>query len=84
MTCIHNDITMYLPIKEKSMKQLPVRFNEKQTSQLSTLVDLLGVSTTDLARAAIAIGMQHIADLAEKNKDSAQELVAISAFKAMK
>lgn len=64
------------------MKQLPVRFNEKQTSQLSDLVETLGVSTTDAARAALALGMQQIKELAARNPESAQELIAINAFKA--
>ena len=65
------------------MKQLPVRFNNKQTNQLSDLVEMLGSSTTDTARAALALGMQQIKELAARNTESAQELVAINAFKAM-
>lgn len=65
------------------MKQLPVRFNDKQTAQLADLVECLGTSTTDTARAALALGMQQIKELASRNSESAQELVAINAFKAM-
>lgn len=64
------------------MKQLPVRFNEKQTNQLSDLVECLGTTTTDTARAALALGMQQIKELASRDVDSAQELVAITAFRA--
>jgi len=65
------------------MRQLPVRFNSKQTNQLSDLVELLGVTTTDTARAALALGMQQIKELAARDLESAQELIAINAFKAM-
>lgn len=65
------------------MKQLPVRFNDKQTNQLSDLVDNLGTTTTDTARAALALGMQQIKELAARNPEAAQELIAINAFKAM-
>lgn len=65
------------------MKQLPVRFNNKQTNQLADLVDLLGATTTDTARAALALGMQQIKEIAARDPESAQELVVIAAHKAM-
>lgn len=65
------------------MKQLPVRFNDKQTLQLSDLVDCLGTTTTDTARAAMALGMQQLKELAARDKDSARELLAVTAFKVM-
>lgn len=65
------------------MKQLPVRFNNKQTSQLADLVELLGSNTTDTARAALALGMQQIKEIAARNPEKAQELVVMSAHKAM-
>lgn len=66
------------------MKQLPVRFSKKQTAQIADLVDALEMTTTDIARAALALGMLQIKEVAARNKDSAQELVAFNAFKANK
>ena len=65
------------------MKQLPVRFNDKQANQLADLVDLLGATTTDTARAALALGMNQIKEIAVRNPEKAQELVVIAAYKAM-
>lgn len=39
------------------MKQLPVRFNDKQVLQIGDLVDCLGASTTDVSRVALALGL---------------------------
>lgn len=66
-----------------NMKQLPVRFNEKQTSQLSDIVDCLGASTSDVARAAMALGMNQIKEIASRDIEAAQQLVSFNAFKAM-
>lgn len=65
------------------MKQLPVRFNEKQTLQIGDLVECLGSTTTDVSRAALALGMQQLKELAARDKESAQELLAVTAFKVM-
>lgn len=65
------------------MKQLPVRFNEKQTLQIGDLVKCLGSTTTDVSRVALALGMQQLKELAARDKESAQELLAVTAFKVM-
>lgn len=65
------------------MKQLPVRFNDKQVLQISDLVDCLGASTTDVSRAALALGLQQLKELAARDKESAQELLAVTAFRVM-
>lgn len=65
------------------MKQLPVRFNDKQVLQIADLVDCLGASTTDVSRVALALGIQQLKELAARDKDSAQELLAVTAFKVM-
>ncbi|AUR84362.1 hypothetical protein NVP1054O_58 [Vibrio phage 1.054.O._10N.261.52.A1] len=65
------------------MKQLPVRFNEKQTLQIGDLVECLGSTTTDVSRVALALGMQQLKELAARDKESAQELLAVTAFKVM-
>lgn len=65
------------------MKQLPVRFNDKQVLQIGDLVDCLGASTTDVSRVALALGLQQLKELAARDKESAQELLAVTAFKVM-
>lgn len=65
------------------MKQLPVRFNDKQVLQIGDLVDCLGASTTDVSRVALALGIQQLKELAARDKESAQELLAVTAFKVM-
>ncbi len=65
------------------MKQLPVRFNNKQVLQVSDLVECLGASTTDVSRVALALGMQQLKELAARDKAAAQELLAVTAFKVM-
>lgn len=65
------------------MKQLPVRFNDKQVLQIGDLVDCLGASTTDVSRVALALGLQQLRELAARDKSSAQELLAVTAFKVM-
>ncbi len=64
------------------MKPLNIRFSETQQLQVSDLSDTIGTTQSDIARAALALGMQQIKELASRKLDSAQELVAIQAFKA--
>lgn len=64
------------------MKPLNIRFSETQQLQVSDLSDTIGTTQSDIARAALALGMQQIKELAARQIDSAQELVAIQAFKA--
>lgn len=63
------------------MKQLPVRFNDKQMLQINDMVDCLGSTTTDVSRVAMALGLQQLKELASRKKESAQELLAVTAFK---
>ena len=64
------------------MKPLNIRFSETQQLQVSDLSEAIGTTQSDIARAALALGMQQIKELASRKLDSAQELVAIQAFKA--
>ena len=64
------------------MKPLNIRFSETQQIQVSDLSEAIGTTQSDIARAALALGMQQIKELASRKLDSAQELVAIQAFKA--
>lgn len=65
------------------MKQIGVQHPEKQLLQISDLMDCLGVKQSDLVRAAMYLGLQQIRELSSRDKDSAQELIAVTAFKVM-
>lgn len=64
------------------MQKLNVRFAKGQHLKISDLADALGVSNSDIARAALELGMNQIRELGSVKKDSAIELVAINAYKA--
>ena len=64
------------------MKPLNVRFPDKQVLQISDLVDCLGMNQTDVSRAALALGLQQIKDLASRDNQSAVELVAVESVRA--
>lgn len=65
------------------MKQIGVQYPDGQILQLNDLMSCLGAKQSDIARAAMYLGMQQIKELAARDKTSAQELVAITAFKVM-
>ncbi len=64
------------------MKPLNVRFPDKQVLQISDLMDCLGMNQTDVSRAALALGLQQIRELASRDNQSAVELVAVEAVRA--
>lgn len=64
------------------MKPLNVRFPDKQVLQIGDLTECLGLTQTDISRAALALGIQQIKELSARSVDSAVELVAITAVKA--
>lgn len=66
------------------MKKIEVLYSDTQQLNLSDLMDLLGVNKTDMARTAMYLGLQQIQELASRSKESAQELVAVTSFKAKK
>lgn len=66
------------------MKPLNIRFSETQQLQVLDLSDVVGTTQSDIARAALALGINQIKELAARELMSAQELVAINAFKAKK
>jgi hypothetical protein len=63
------------------MKPLNVRFPEKQLLQIGDLMDCLGINQTDVSRAAMALGLQQIKELAARDNESAVELVAVTAVR---
>ena len=64
------------------MKKIEVLYSEAQQCKLSDLMDVLGSKKTDVARAAMYLGLQQIQELAARNLSSAQDLVAMTAHKA--
>ena len=65
------------------MKQLGVRHPEKQILQVLDLMECLGANQTDTVRAAMYLGMQQLKELASRDKEAAQDLLAKTAFRAM-
>lgn len=65
------------------MKQLGVKHPKKQIIQIGDLMDCLGANQTDVVRSAMYLGMQQLKELASRDKEAAQELLAITAFKVM-
>lgn len=63
------------------MKQLGVKHPDSQILQVSDLMDCLGSNQTDTVRAALYLGMQQLKELAARDKESAQELLAITAYR---
>lgn len=65
------------------MKQLGVKHPEKQVLQVSDLMDVLGTNQTDTVRVALHLGLMQLKELASRDKESAQELLAVTSFKVM-
>lgn len=65
------------------MKPLDIRFSEVQKLQISDLSDTLMVTKSEVARAALLIGMEKIRALAAQNKAKGIEFVKINATKAI-
>lgn len=64
------------------MKQLPVRFSHKQTFQIDDLAEKTGVDKSQVARAAMQIGLKAIRDH-ESDQLNQAEFVAINNLKAL-
>jgi len=64
------------------MKQLNVRFSESQSLKVSDLSDKLTMSSSDIARAALYIGLNEIMSLASKDVDRGIEFASLNAVKA--
>ena len=66
----------------EDMKKLEILCGTKQHLNTSDLMDCLGVNKSALARAAYELGLMQIKELAARDKEKAQELVAMNDFKA--
>ena len=75
---------MYSNLTNKGvqMKQLGAQFGQVQHLQISDLSCALGLSKSDIARAALSLGLSQIRVLAAKDLDKARSLTAVSSAKA--
>ena len=64
------------------MKTLSVQFSDVQVLKMKDSVEVLGVSNSKIARAAMRLGMQQILALAARDVDKAKELVLINDAKS--
>lgn len=64
------------------MKQIGVKFSEVQRLSLTDVSDAIGANLSDVARAAMYLGMLQIRTLAATDIEKAGELVSINNFKA--
>ena len=64
------------------MKQLNVRFSEAQKLKLSDIASTLNMSDSEVARAALYIGLNEITSIASKNTDRGIEFTSLNAIKA--
>lgn len=64
------------------MKQLNVRFSDTQALKVSDISETLNMSSSDIARAALYIGLNEIMSLANKDVDRGIEFASLNAVKA--
>jgi len=64
------------------MKTLSVQFSDVQILKVKDAVEVLGVSNSKIARAAMRLGMQQILALAARDQEKAKELVLINDAKS--
>ena len=64
------------------MKQLNVRFSETQRIKLSGIASTLNMIDSDVARAALFIGLNEIEVTANKSVDRGIEFTSLNAIKA--
>ena len=64
------------------MEKINVRFPEKQVMQISDLMSCLGLKQSEVARAALSLGMNQIKELAARDIGKASELVILNDAKA--
>tara|TARA_R110002051_G_C8511253_1_gene466416 strand:- start:228 stop:428 length:201 start_codon:yes stop_codon:yes gene_type:complete len=64
------------------MKLLNVQFSEVQILKIKDAVEVLEITNSKIARAAMRLGMQQILALAARDVDKAKELVLINEAKS--
>jgi len=64
------------------MKMLPVKFSDTQVVKIKDVVDIVGIDTSKVARAAMRLGITQIQALAARDLDKAIDLVLINDARA--
>lgn len=64
------------------MKQINVRFSETQRLRLSDISGKLNMIDSDVARAALFIGLNEIVSMTSKDVDRGIEFASLNAIKA--
>jgi len=60
------------------MKMLPVKFSDTQMVKIKDVVEVVGIDTSKVARAALRLGLIQIQALAARDLDKAVDLVLIN------
>jgi hypothetical protein len=84
LTCSLDGYTIN-PLKQEDnkLKKIPVRFADKQVLQISDLAELTGTDNSQVARAAMHLGLEALKSGCNGRKLSTQELVVINNLKAL-
>ena len=64
------------------MKVLNVRFSNSQHLKVDDISELLNMTNSDIARAALYIGLNEIMSIASKDTDRGIEFASLNAVKA--
>lgn len=64
------------------MKMLAVKFSDTQVLKIKDVVDVVGIDTSKVARAAMRLGIAQIVALASRDVDKAIDLVLINDARA--
>ena len=60
------------------MKMLPVKFSDTQALKIKDVVEVVGIDTSKVARAAMRLGLAQITSLASRDIDKDIDLVLIN------
>lgn len=64
------------------MKMLPVKFSEDQAVKIKNIVDIIGLDSSKVARAAMLLGTEAILKAIDKDKEKVKELVLVNDAKS--
>ena len=64
------------------MKILGVTFSDSQQMKIGEIADLLGLSKSDVARAALYVGLNEVLAIASKDLDRGIEFASLNAVKS--
>jgi len=60
------------------MKMLPVKFSDTQALKIKDVVEIVGIDTSKVARAALRLGLMQIQSLAARDVEKAIDLVLVN------